>query len=279
VTRQELQAGFVFEGIRIPFASRGAGIWRPALLTREVGAALSIMTSERGPYADALGADGWLKYSYHKGPVDNAFNQALRNAHRYRRPVIYFSRLEQGIFEAFCPVFIESDDIDRRVVHVAIDTAGLGEQGLRSGGSPEILKRYVTVQALKRLHQEQFRLEVVGAYRRACSVCSLGDEDRLVRLLDAAHILPDGDPRSLPEVSNGIALCKIHHSAYDLNILGIDPDYRVRVRQDILAKVDGPMLQHGIKAMDDRKISVPRRDKCKPNRDFLAERFEAFKAA
>ena len=178
------------------------------------------MTSESGPYADTVGDDGRIEYSYANGPIDNHFNEALRNAYRYRRPVIYLCRLQKGVFEAFHPVFIEADEPGRRTVSVAIDTPGLGEQGMRSGGSPEMLKRYATVEALKRLHQEQFRFQVVGAYRRACTVCSLGDEDRLVRLLDAAHILPDGDPRSQPVVSNGLSLCKIHHSAYDLNILG-----------------------------------------------------------
>ena len=53
----------------------------------------------------------------------------------------------------------------------------------------------------------------------------------------------------------------------------------MHIREDILAEVDGPMLQHGIKEMENREIKVPRRDVLKPNRDFLAERYEAFVAA
>ena len=38
---------------------------------------------------------------------------------------------------------------------------------------------------------------------------------------------------------NVLSLCKIHHAAYDKNILGISPDYQVKVRIDILDEVDG----------------------------------------
>jgi hypothetical protein len=36
-----------------------------------------------------------------------------------------------------------------------------------------------------------------------------------VELLDAAHILPDGHPKGEPVVPNGLALCKLHHAAFD----------------------------------------------------------------
>ena len=281
VTREELQRGFEFPGIsdRIPFASRGAGIWRPGAMPIQPGAALSALTSLADPYADRVSDEGWIEYGYQAGPIDNSFNTALRNAFVAGRPLIYLRALDRGLFAAVQPVFIKADYPERRVVHLAVDTAGVGDRSMLSGGSPELLKRYATTTAIARLHQEKFRFEVLTAYARACAICKLGNLDRLVRLLDAAHILPDGDPRSLPVVSNGLSLCKIHHSAYDLNIVGIDPDRRVHVREDILAQVDGPMLQHGIKEMAGRLIRVPRTLPHRPNPDFLAERFEAFRAA
>jgi putative restriction endonuclease len=64
--------------------------------------------------------------------------------------------------------------------------------------------------------------------------------------LDGRHERP-----GLPEVPNGLALCKIHHSAYDVNILGVSPDYRVHIRSDVLREHDGPMLRWGLQEMDD----------------------------
>lgn len=53
---------------------------------------------------------------------------------------------------------------------------------------------------------------------------------RYSSLLDAAHILPDGHPRGAPVVPNGLSLCRIHHAAYDQNLLGVRPDLVVEVR-------------------------------------------------
>jgi putative restriction endonuclease len=52
--------------------------------------------------------------------------------------------------------------------------------------------------------------------------------------------------RGRPEVPNGLCLRKIQHGACDVNIVGVDPDYRVHVCQDVLEAHDGPMLRHGL---------------------------------
>jgi predicted restriction endonuclease len=44
-------------------------------------------------------------------------------------------------------------------------------------------------------------------------------------LLDAAHIVMDADEQlGQPIVSNGLPLTKIHHAAFDVHLIGIDPD-------------------------------------------------------
>ncbi|HNW35282.1 MAG TPA: HNH endonuclease, partial [Candidatus Ozemobacteraceae bacterium] len=40
----------------------------------------------------------------------------------------------------------------------------------------------------------------------------------------APVILPDDDERGAPEVSNGLCLCRLHHGAFDTDLLGIRPD-------------------------------------------------------
>ena len=80
-------------------------------------------------------------------------------------------------------------------------------------------------------------------------------------------------------VTNGLGLCKIHHSAYDANIIGVDPETRIHVREDILREKDGPMLRHGIQEVAGGRLKVPTQRELRPNRDFLAERFERFRAA
>ena len=80
-------------------------------------------------------------------------------------------------------------------------------------------------------------------------------------------------------VPNGLALCKLHHAAFDANIIGVTPDLEVTVRLDVLQEIDGPMLQHGPQGFQGQRIHVPRAERLKPNRDFLAERYALFRRA
>jgi hypothetical protein len=79
-----------------------------------------------------------------------------------------------------------------------------------------------------------------------------------------------------PIVSNGISLCKIHHAAFDSFILGISPDYKLTVREDILHEVDGPMLKHGIQGINNRKIILPRKPAQWPDQARLDYRYQQF---
>jgi len=98
-------------------------------------------------------------------------------------------------------------------------------------------------------------------------------------LLEAAHILPDGHPLGEPVIPNSLALCKLHHAAFDRYLIGVTPDLEVTVRLDVLEEIDGPMLLHGLQGFQGRRIHVPRADHLKPNRDFLAERYALFRRA
>jgi putative restriction endonuclease len=47
-----------------------------------------------------------------------------------------------------------------------------------------------------------------------------------------------------------------------------------------LAEIDGPLLQHGLKDMEGRKVAViPGSGDLRPRREFLVERYEFFKSA
>lgn len=82
-----------------------------------------------------------------------------------------------------------------------------------------------------------------------------------------------------PIIPNGLSLCKIHHAAFDKNILGINPDYYVHVRTDILEETDGPMLKYGFQVLDNQKIILPYRRQDYPDRERLKERYEIFRRA
>ena len=99
-------------------------------------------------------------------------------------------------------------------------------------------RRYANRNVRVRMHQGRFRGIVLPAYRDQCAMCRLKE----ARLLDAAHIVGDLEEQGEPVVSNGLSLCSIHHRAFDHDLIGVSPDYRVHVSRKLLEDEDGPML-------------------------------------
>jgi putative restriction endonuclease len=266
--------GVQFNGQRVPIWNYQKGIHKPEVFGSH-GAALSIHSSLSSPYDDVRDVEaGNITYKYRGIDPFQLDNVCLRRAMERRLPLIYLVAIDRGVYDVIAPVYVTGDNVDRlEFTLVADQFAYLNNTG--DAQHAELRREYATRAVLQRLHQQHFRRLVLAAYREQCSICRL----RHVALLDAAHILPDSHPQGKPIVSNGLGLCKIHHSAYDANIIGIDPDATVHVREDILREVDGPMLKHGIQAVAGTRILLPRARDSRPNRDFLAERFDRFRAA
>jgi len=97
--------------------------------------------------------------------------------------------------------------------------------------------------------------------------------------VQAAHIVPDAEPVGVAAVVNGIALCAIHHLAFDRNLLGIDPRRMVHIAGRLLREIDGPMLRTGLQGFHGGRIAVPRRPEDRPHPRRLELRFERFEKA
>lgn len=135
-------------------------------------------------------------------------------------------------------------------------------------------RKYAVRETRVRLHQGRFRALVLQAYRDRCTICRL----RELRLLDAAHIVQDVDPKGLAEIPNGLSLCSIHHRAYDQDLVGVSPDYEIHLAPRLLDEQDGPMLEV-LKEAKGRTIELPRKQTWHPDRKRLAVRFDSFLAA
>jgi putative restriction endonuclease len=273
IPHQALMQGVQIRGERVPIWNYQKGIFKPAIVG-PAGAALSVHTSAESPYADVHDpAAGHFIYEYRGTNPEQADNVALRRAMFMQRPLLYLVAVDPGTYDAVFPVYVSADDPARLQFTLVADAPS---------ASPNVdpliaaaRREYATRAVMQRLHQQQFRRLVLNAYRNQCSICRL----RHVELLDAAHIIADSDPRGEPLITNGLGLCKIHHSAFDAHILGIDSDVRVHVRGDILKEKDGPMLRYGLQEVHGSQLLLPRKEEHRPNRDYLAERFERFRAA
>lgn len=253
------------------------GIFKP----RGMDLPLSIMTvppTERRiqPYEDEVGAEGILFYRYRGKDPGHPDNEGLREVMRRKLPLVYFYGIIEGRYFPLYPVFVGSDSPATLTFIVRVDDADyLKIHGQADDADMEARRKYVTMLVQRRLHQQSFRARVLEAYAHRCAICRLKRDP----LLDAAHILPDGHPKGQPVVPNGLSLCKLHHAAFDKSLLGISPDYVIKLREDILDEEDGPMLEYGIQSFHEKKLIVPRPVELKPDRDRLAERYENFRAS
>ena len=271
--RRVLDAGVEFDGQVIRLLGP-QGIFKP----RQLSLPLSITTvppvpGKEPPYPDHAEGD-LLRYSYRGDDPQHRDNVGLRGAMQRRVPLVYFLGVVPGQYLATWPVFIIEDDPQALQFTVALEAAAGGGEVIAIAGE-DPARRYAVRSVRHRLHQRAFRERVLQAYQRACAMCRL----RHAELLDAAHILPDTDDRSTTAVSNGLALCKLHHAAFDHHIVGVRPDLAIEVRQDILAEVDGPMLRHGLQELEGHRVDVPRRRILQPDVEFLTERYELFRRA
>ncbi len=96
------------------------------------------------------------------------------------------------------------------------------------------------------------------------------------RTLDAAHIIANKDDIGDPIVPNGLSLCKIHHEAFDRQIIGITPDYTIKIRKDILEEIDGPMLKYVLQSLNNDRLQLPAKRKNYPDKQRFELRFGLF---
>jgi putative restriction endonuclease len=274
--RSLLERGFTFDGQRVPLLGP-QGIFKPRVLA---SIPLSITTvpvveGESRPYDDAFGDDGLLRYRYRGNNPAHHENVGLRQAMQQQAPLIYFHGVVPGLYAAEWPVHIVGDDPTRLTFTVSVDERTFASLGSVDDALQEatIRRRYATRVFRQRLHQTAFRERVVRAYQHHCAVCRLRREE----LLEAAHIMPDADPMGEPSVPNGVALCRLHHAAFDRYLIGIRPDCIIEVRRDVLEESDGPMLIHGLQGFHGARLIVPRQQSWKPDPRLLEERYELFR--
>jgi len=269
IPRAELQKG-------VPFAAATGGVIRvmgpQGIFTpKDFQFPLSITTSPDSPYNDAFSPGGYLRYKYRGTNPNHPDNVGLRRASARHLPLIYFHGVLPGRYLASWPVFIHGEDPTALEFTVAVDDRLANTEQPTEDLEAALRRRYTTTLVRRRIHQQAFRARVVVAYRNQCAMCRLRHEE----LLDAAHIVPDREEGE-PMVSNGLALCKLHHAAFDNFLVSVTPDFGIQVRASILEEEDGPVLEHGLKKLQGVAIHLPRRTGEWPDPDALAQHHERF---
>lgn len=280
LTRNELAPGFMFDGERIPLVNPQRGIFKPSRMRY----LLSIRTvfpkpgarvwydDQRQVHRQIFEGEESVDYAFMGQNPEAPDNQWLKGAWEKQIPVIYFLGVSPGRYQPIIPTIISNWD-----GFALKSSLSFGNPNLERFEAPnnEVERRYALRMVKERLHQATFREAVLLAYRDRCAITGLPE----TQLLDAAHIIADGDEAlGQPVVPNGLALSKIHHAAFDAHLIGIDPDYRLHVSDRLLDKEDGPMLQ-ALKQLKGTALHLPSRTIDHPDPERLERRFETFRKA
>ena len=104
----------------------------------------------------------------------------------------------------------------------------------------------------------QFTIDVLENFRYSCAFCGFHAVlNGQATGVDAGHIHWRAH-RGPDEVENGIALCKLHHWAFDKGILGIDNEERICIADAFVAQQDGGLP---LESLVNRPLAVQARNR------------------
>ncbi|MGK2870738.1 MAG: HNH endonuclease [Alphaproteobacteria bacterium] len=113
-----------------------------------------------------------------------------------------------------------------------------------------------------RLGQASFRALVTEAYDKRCAITG----ENTLAVLEAAHIVPFGK-QGTHEVRNGLLLRADFHRLFDVGLVSVSPELRVKVSPKIRESWFNGKVYY---RLNDQPLSVlPHRMADQPNREFL----------
>ena len=277
----KLAPGFPYQGEDVLLANRAVGIFKPKQIGD--GAPLSIKqvspsrAGRSAPYDDRDLSSGVLEYHFERSGPDSCYNRYLATAAERSTPLILLRGVADALYEVIFPVFIRELNPFAGTAEIhfgeALDDGFRDVEGNMIAAEP-LPRVYRPLESKTRGHQAAFRIRVLMAYGYRCALTGLPLPD----LLEAAHIIPDARDGEA-SVRNGIAMSRLHHAAYERNLLGIDSDGMIHLSRTVREARDGPLLDHGLHNLDGQRLHLPEFAGHQPCREFLGVRYEDFLGA
>jgi len=117
----------------------------------------------------------------------------------------------------------------------------------------------------RRVRSSAFPKKVTSAYDGRCAICGKSRESPDGTIdIEAAHIYPKR-ANGRDNVRNGLALCRLHHWAFDTGWLAVADDYRILV-------ADRPNLEgyEEFAPLENESLTLPDAEDLRPHATFLA---------
>lgn len=276
IPHQAISEGFLFNGEKVLLDNRVVGIFKPRQMSE---CAISIKTTmqrdgSEGIYNDHRDIDDHYKYALQRGDPRGGNNRYLWASMTTGTPLIYFQAISPGKYTAIWPCFVKEilPEMGYAIIAESNKSNTIFSPDYKLQLPSEIESRYCVRETKVRMHQASFRENVLDAYKGKCAITGLSNK----KLLEAAHIIPDSQLGKVQYVNDGIALSRIHHRAYDLNLLGISPDNQIHISDELKQSKDNKFMRDALLAYEGRKLVLPRTKIHRPDRDKLATRFDIF---
>lgn len=239
---------------------------------------LTLSSTLGSPYDDEeIPNENVISYDYAPSSREHE-NAATRKLVGSFTPVVYFRQVSETPSEyvVIAPMYIVGDEAASRRFRISAIPASMLPLEKAQEVSEEtpvdrriLQKAYRERTVRQRLHQADFRRNVLSAYRTRCAVCEL----RIRTLLDGAHIIGDKVEGGDPVIQNGLSLCNLHHRAFDQDILLVKSDYSIKVGREPIAPEDRAAIRN-IRDYEGKQLWLPRQDDLWPDRERLRKRFD-----
>lgn len=206
-------------------------------------------------------------------------NKALKNANVDGRLIYGFRQEETGGNYRYLGIIKVEDcnyinDNRRKVYEFKLKQEGISspkeiKESLEELPPPKLTdesqRTTTNVSAVER--DAAFRIKIKEIYGNRCAFC---DKQRFTVVgypeVQASHIYPK-EKGGADDLRNGIALCRLHHWAFDSGLMALNDDLSIIIKEDVFGKRD----YEEIYSLKDKKISLPEPTKYKPDIIFIKE--------
>ncbi|MDO8510619.1 MAG: HNH endonuclease [Nanoarchaeota archaeon] len=279
-TKEEIESAFDTN-----FGSRIKGI--TLRKTAEGAPCILLFSRSQGPYTDKIYADEFFYdgEGLNKDQDLTTANKALKEANKTGR-IIYGFRQEKvkikweylGILTVMDYSYILKNGFmtyEFRLKKEGIDNTDeleVSDKRIVREEPEEYLQLTDTTDSIlskvsRKKRDAKFSKNIKNLYDNTCVVCQ---KKRFTAALypevEAAHIYPK-EKNGSDNLKNGIALCKLHHWAFDNGLFVITDALKILVKEDIKSDVN----YEEIYQYDGLNIKLPKNVKFIPHKIFLVE--------
>lgn len=218
-----------------------------------------------------------IKYAKILGRSPSALNMKIGNIGRLDPDLrnkgisglAHGSKIEKEVWEEFYgnPEFLayESERLIAQFSKESIETSS----DIEYGDLPPGIERGAIIK--QRINQSFFRSAVLSSYNSTCCISGISSSN----IIEACHIVDwsqDTSNRTNPK--NGLCLNPFFHKAYDKHLIGITPDTKIIISEELLQSATESTFLNYLNEINGKNILLP--DKFLPQREFLEIHYNNF---